>query len=257
VKSIFVSRPSKRVVEKEAVHNMREAGEKRGSCGAGRARQARDRTRSGGKEAPRKGERTAAAILDAAEALFAERGYVGTTMRTVAKAVGVKDPSLYNHFPSKDALYAAVLERTYRPVGERLESLLSEGSSFAGVSGALGAITEVLAEHPSFVRLLQLELLTGGGRLHPILERWLRLLFGRGQEAAKRLPVRVRIDQEERLLRIIALNNILLGYCTSGPLYELLGGRDLLSERVRKKQGRVLRIVNEAFERTPPEGSGG
>jgi AcrR family transcriptional regulator len=208
------------------------------------------------KPALRKGERTAAAILDAAEALFAERGYMGTTMRTVAKAVGLRDPSLYNHFASKDALYAAVLERTYRLIEQRLENLLSGEASYTEVGRALGLITDVLSEHPTFVRLLQIELLTNGGRLHPVLERWLRSLFGRGQEVAKRLPVRAGVDQEERLLRILALNNVVLGYCTSAPLYEILGGRDLLCERVRRKQERVLRIINEAFERTPPGGSG-
>jgi len=58
----------------------------------------------------RKGEITAERILDAAEALFAEHGYAGTTLRDVAERVGIRIPSLYNHFESKDALYAAVLE---------------------------------------------------------------------------------------------------------------------------------------------------
>ena len=66
------------------------------------------------------GERTAERILDAAEELFAERGYNGTTLRDVATRVGVRPPSLYNHFASKDALYAAVLERGIGPLIELL-----------------------------------------------------------------------------------------------------------------------------------------
>ena len=67
----------------------------------------------------RKGEETAARILDAAEALFAERGYAGTTLRDVAAAVGIRNPSLYNHFPNKESLYAAVLERGIGPTRQR------------------------------------------------------------------------------------------------------------------------------------------
>ena len=72
----------------------------------------------------RKGERTAERILDAAEALFAERGYAGATLRDVATEVGLRTPSLYNHFPNKESLYAAVLERGISPVLDVLAEVL-------------------------------------------------------------------------------------------------------------------------------------
>jgi AcrR family transcriptional regulator len=43
-------------------------------------------------------------ILEAATALFSEKGYHGTSMREVAAAVGIKAGSLYNHFPGKEDL---------------------------------------------------------------------------------------------------------------------------------------------------------
>ena len=50
-------------------------------------------------------------ILDAAEDLFAEKGYSATSLGDVADRVGIRSPSLYNHFKNKEALYEAVLER--------------------------------------------------------------------------------------------------------------------------------------------------
>ena len=51
-----------------------------------------------------------AAIIDAAIKLFSERGFRGTTTREIAAAVGVSEPVLYQHFPSKRDLYTAIIE---------------------------------------------------------------------------------------------------------------------------------------------------
>ena len=51
-------------------------------------------------------------ILEAATALFYEKGYHGTTMREVAAAVGIKAGSLYNHFPGKEDLLFRIAHGT-------------------------------------------------------------------------------------------------------------------------------------------------
>ena len=50
-------------------------------------------------------------MLDAAHALFAERGFAAVTMDEVAAAVGVTKPLLYTYFGNKDNLYLACMER--------------------------------------------------------------------------------------------------------------------------------------------------
>jgi AcrR family transcriptional regulator len=49
-------------------------------------------------------------ILREASRLFATRGYLGTSTREIAAAVGIQQPSLYNHFSSKQAIAEALLE---------------------------------------------------------------------------------------------------------------------------------------------------
>lgn len=51
---------------------------------------------------------TRATILSEARTIFARRGYAETSLREIAEAVGIKTPSLYAHFSSKDALYEEV-----------------------------------------------------------------------------------------------------------------------------------------------------
>ena len=59
-----------------------------------------------------KQEATRQRILDEALALFSARGYDSVSVGEIAKAVGIKAPSLYNHFPSKRAIFDAIVEAT-------------------------------------------------------------------------------------------------------------------------------------------------
>jgi AcrR family transcriptional regulator len=53
------------------------------------------------------------AVLDAAAELLADRGFAATSMDEIAARVGVSKPTLYQHFPSKDAVAVAVLLRRF------------------------------------------------------------------------------------------------------------------------------------------------
>ena len=57
-------------------------------------------------------ENTAQKILDAALGLFAKKGYDAVSVDEIAKAVGIKAPSIYNHFGSKQELFDAIVETT-------------------------------------------------------------------------------------------------------------------------------------------------
>src|SRR3954453_12327734 len=51
-------------------------------------------------------------MLDAAHALFAQRGYAAVAMDDVAAAVGVTKPLLYNYWGNKERLFLACMERS-------------------------------------------------------------------------------------------------------------------------------------------------
>ena len=59
-----------------------------------------------------KQEDTKQRILDKALELFSTQGYDSVSVGEIAKAVGIKAPSLYNHFPSKQAIFDAIMEST-------------------------------------------------------------------------------------------------------------------------------------------------
>jgi len=55
-------------------------------------------------------------ILSAALSCFAERGFSGTTTRELASRVGITEAALYRYFPSKESLYAAMIDEKMAPV---------------------------------------------------------------------------------------------------------------------------------------------
>ena len=61
-----------------------------------------------------KQEATKQIILEKALELFSERGYDAVSVGDIAAATGIKAPSLYNHFKSKQAIFEAIFEETSR-----------------------------------------------------------------------------------------------------------------------------------------------
>jgi AcrR family transcriptional regulator len=73
-------------------------------------------------------------ILQAAETLFAKRGFEGTTTRDLAQAVGVAEGTLFRHFPTKKAILTEVVTQGWVEVLTDLLTELSEMGSYKAVS---------------------------------------------------------------------------------------------------------------------------
>ena len=70
-------------------------------------------------------------ILLEASRLFATRGYLGTSTRDIATAVGIQQPSMYSHFASKHAIAEELLRRD-------LTAGIAALDAFAGAGGGAG-----------------------------------------------------------------------------------------------------------------------
>lgn len=190
----------------------------------------------------RGGELTATRILDAAEQLFAERGYAGTTLRDVANRVGVRNPSIYNHFAGKEALYEAVLARVIGPVLDALSDLVATGTG-AERDAVIGQTMEILGRHPNIARLVLHETLGGGEHLTPMLKDWIGPIFTRSNDLVRQSASAAHWDEAQLPLLVLAMYHIVIGYFTIAPVYHELGGADLLTEEMRAQQTRLLRGV--------------
>jgi len=192
----------------------------------------------------RKGIETAERILDAAEQLFAENGYTGTTLRDIAARAGLRNPSIYNHFDGKESLYLAVLERGLRPMLQLFSKLANAAAQGKEIDLRLvDGLMEVLAEHPKLPRLLQHEALTGGERLHAKLTEWIRPMFDQAGNIIARGHSAKRWNREKSGLLVLALYNMIAGYFTMAPLYQLIRGEELLSREMLNRQRELLHEI--------------
>jgi TetR/AcrR family transcriptional regulator len=81
-------------------------------------------------------------ILDAAAELFAQHGFAGTTTKRIAAAVGTSETVLFRHFPTKDSLYAAILQHSV-PIAD-LDQWLKELQSIADTRDDRALFTAVV-----------------------------------------------------------------------------------------------------------------
>lgn len=90
-----------------------------------------------GQTAPRMRAERPGQILDIAAQQFRERGYAGVSMRDIATEAGMRTPSLYYHFGSKDELVVAVMDRGIVVVREAVTEALAKLPSGADTAQRL------------------------------------------------------------------------------------------------------------------------
>jgi AcrR family transcriptional regulator len=70
-------------------------------------------------------ERTRALLLDAAEAVFAEKGFMPATLDDIAKAAGYSKGAIYKYFPTKEDLFLAASDRYWRRYFDNFAEVMS------------------------------------------------------------------------------------------------------------------------------------
>ena len=203
-----------------------------------------------------KGERTASRVMDIAENLFAAQGYDGTSLRQIADRANIKQPGLYNHFPSKEALYEAVLFRALNPMTLALSRYINDASTLREYTDLPAIITDILLAHPTmavlFQRAMQGDSSSAGNQL---VNTWLEKLLHQGMvslEAFEGVSTeRAKTDEAQSraalAINLIALFNLTTGYFLSQRAFSSLAQGELLDPENIARQKRLLHKVVRAM----------
>jgi AcrR family transcriptional regulator len=65
-------------------------------------------------------------ILQEAQRLFMEQGFASVSTRQICSAVGIKQPSLYYHFGSKEGLYLAVIQHWFEMLRVKIDMIIED-----------------------------------------------------------------------------------------------------------------------------------
>jgi len=136
--------------------------------------------RSGPTQRPRRPSAAARRdqILREAMRCFATSGFRGTTTRELAARVGITEAALYHYFPSKEALYGAIVDSKMAapPIAETLTGAAEAGDDRALLSGLARGILERGQADPEFLRILTFTALEGHALAEPFFAARVRSL---------------------------------------------------------------------------------
>lgn len=94
-------------------------------------------------------------ILDAGQAMLIAHGYDGASTNRIAAAAGISPGSLYQYFPNKDAIAAAVIDRYSDELAAQVAARVSERLNQPApdyVRESIAALVDALDVHPEFLR---------------------------------------------------------------------------------------------------------
>ena len=176
-----------------------------------------------------KGETTRLAIEDAAMGLFLKQGYAATSMRQIADGAGLALGGIYNHFSSKEEIFAGIIIDKH-PYKKILPAILAaQGDTLEDFfRNAFRIVISEMGERSEFINLMFIELVEFKGKHGALLLR---------EIAPKVLPVFERIIKSRKDLRVTnpaLLMRSFVGVCLSYLVTEMVISNSIVSKLMPK-----------------------
>jgi len=196
---------------------------------------------------------TRAAILAAAEQIFAKSGLAGARTDAIAVSAGVNKALLYYYFKSKGGLYEAVVEDHFREFNRQaLAVLAAPGAARTVLLRYVSLYFDFISARQRYAALYQ-QLMTARGRP---LERLVRKYFVPRSAAFNKLLERGIRDGEFRRTdarhTAISIVGLIVFYFSAAPVLQLLGHADAYGvATLRRRKQEVLDFIRHGLFRDP------
>ena len=179
-------------------------------------------------------------IVDAAEKLFAENGYDGTTLRQIATAVGIREPSIYSHFANKGAVYGAVIDRALLPFFTEIHEWNAHNLTLKELVDIPRNMLTLHAKHPYSAQILHREYSLPFERINPKVIGWLEQIAEQSYVFIDNVVDGTQsMDKRKAVVNIITTTNITLGVFSSMGMQKALMGDDYDQEALFEEHVKI------------------
>jgi AcrR family transcriptional regulator len=202
-----------------------------------------------GEERPSRGA-ARAAIVRAATALFADRGFAGVSVQDVADAAGTHKRTVLYHFDTKEALYEHVLDVALGRIAAVMREFLSGEFRRDRVAYLLDQIHAFFADNLALARLLERELLESS-EPEAYLQRFVEPIYLPAVASIERAVAAGVVRPVDPALFIHDMHVQLIGYFCHRPLLERLKPQDPFS--VEALIARREHLVDQVFRQLTPD----
>lgn len=110
-------------------------------------------------------EKNRSVILNAAEKLFAQNGFKGTSIRQIAESAGLPKTNVLYYFKTKQALYHAVLSQILSVWNSRFDKATPEDDPAITLADYIREKMHISRKNPSASKVFAMEILNGGNNL--------------------------------------------------------------------------------------------
>lgn len=179
-------------------------------------------------------------ILEAAEAVFAERGYGAATTREIATRAGIGKRMLFYYFASKEAVYRAVLDRVVGGMVAIHQRFRTDPGP-VGLAEAMEGITLFAAANLPAVRVLTREIMDGGPHIDELVRTHLGPLFAAGAAEVARNMEQGIFRATDPMHVLVHVAGITLYYFQMLPLLERVWDRDPLAPATLAERAAAVR----------------
>ncbi len=111
-------------------------------------------------------------ILSSANRLYVQQGYTATSMRQVAETAGIGKATIYHHFPNKQSIVMALLQRNLTRMEEALQSVRAETEPRHRIQVAAEASVNFLFESADIMQIVRREVPGGRDQMQSSFSRF-------------------------------------------------------------------------------------